>query len=98
MSRYVPTATECEAIETLTLAGHAVVRQRTYDDLLDRVRIAKCVAGMEIERRESAERWAHRCLDEERRLSRRLDEVCTAAASLGVPIQAINNALDEATR
>lgn len=96
MGRYVPTSEERAAIHLLTLAGYSVVRQRTHDDLLERVRIAKCMEQMEIERRESSERWARRESDEQRRLAARLNEVCYAAASQGVTIQAINAALDGA--
>lgn len=96
MSRYQPSASEEMFIERLIEAGYTVLRTRSYDALLERKRIAEAVAQMEIERRESAERWAHRCLDEERRLSARLNDVCTGAAALGVPITAINAALDEA--
>lgn len=97
MPRYAPTPEELAAIDLLTLAGYAVVRQRTHDALRERVRVAEALRDMEIDRRLSVERWAHRCLDEERRLSRRLDEVCTTAAALGVPITDINAALEAAT-
>jgi len=94
MSRYVPTSEQQLAIDTLALAGYSVVRQRTYNALCERVRLAECYRDMEIERRESTERWARRECDEQRRLSDRLNAVCYAATALGVPIRAINQALD----
>lgn len=97
MSRYVPSPEEQGAIDLLTLVGYAVVRQRTYDHLVERVRLAECYRDMEIERRESVEHWAHRECDEQRRLSARLNEVCFAAAALGVSIADINAALDGAS-
>jgi hypothetical protein len=96
MPRYVPTAEEQAAIDRLTLAGYAVVRQRTYDALRERLRVADCMTAMEIERREGVEHWARRECDEQRRLSARLNAVCTAAAALGVSITDINAALDAA--
>lgn len=98
MARHTPTASEEMFIERLTAAGYKVVRTRTYSALLERIRLAECRADMEAERRESAERWAHNSLAEERRLSRRLDEVCTGAAALGVPIDKINAALAAADK
>lgn len=41
----------------------------------------------------STERWARDAFDEQRRLSERLTAVVAAAASLGVSIEAINDAL-----
>lgn len=96
MSRYIPTASEQAAIDKLRLANYVVVRARTYDALLERVRVAGVKVEMALEARKSSEGWAGRCIAEERRLSRRLDEVCTAAAALGVPISAINQALAKA--
>lgn len=75
MSRYQPSSAEQEAIDLLRLAGYTVVRQRTYSDLLERVRVAECYRDMEIDRRKSAEAWAIRECDEQRRLTDRLNEV-----------------------
>lgn len=94
MSRYVPSPDEQAAIDLLSLAGYTVVRQRTYDALHERVRIAECRRDMEAERRKSVEAWAQREGQEQRRLSDRLNRVCYAAAALGVSIQAINEALE----
>lgn len=96
MAKYQPTPQEQAAIDLLTLSGHTVVRQRTYDALRERIRIAEVTAEMERDRRASNERWAHRCLDEERRLTARLNELCTAAAALGLSITDINAALHAA--
>ena len=93
MARYVPSADEQAAIDLLTLAGYAVVRQRTYDALHERVRVAEALRQAEADHRDSGVQWAHRCLDEQNRLDRRLNEVCTAAAALGVPIRDINAAI-----
>lgn len=80
-------------IESLTLAGYAVVRQRTYDRLRERVALAERLAEWETERRDHTAKWAHEAFVEQRRLSDRLNEVCFAAAALGVSIGAINKAL-----
>lgn len=93
MTRYQPTAAEQDAIKLLKLAGYAVVRQRTYDRLQERVRIAELRQAWETERQESAQRWARRECDEQRRLADRLTRVAAAAAALGVSIQDINAAL-----
>lgn len=98
MGRYVPSAQESAAIDLLTLAGYTVMRERSYEALRDRVRVAEVMADMERERRESCEQWAHKSLDESRRLADRLNAVCTGAATLGVSITAINAALAEADR
>lgn len=94
MSRYEPTADEAAAIELLTLAGFTVLRSRSYDALRERVRVAEALQLAAQEARDSCERWAHKCLDEERRLVNRLNAVCTGAAALGVGIAAINACLD----
>lgn len=94
MSRYVATETEQAAIDLLTLAGYAVVRQRTYDQLRERVRYAEQLRAWESERREHTSKWAHDALDEQRRLADRLNRVVASAASLGVSITDINAALD----
>ena len=93
MSRYEPTADERAAIDMLTVAGYAVVRQRTYDGLRERVTIAEHERDWSRRDSESAERWAIRESDEMRRLSDRLNRVVAAAAAQGVTIQAINQAL-----
>lgn len=93
MSRYVPTADEKAAIDRLTLAGYKVVREGTYAALIERVRHAEAMQRWETERRESNEAWARDCHKDERRLADRLNEVCYAAAALGVSIQDINTAL-----
>lgn len=93
MSRYVPSADERAAMDTLRLAGYAVVRQRTYDGLQERVRVAEQMQAWETERREDAQRWASRECDEQRRLADRLNRVVAAAAALGVSITDINAAL-----
>lgn len=97
MSRYVPTADEQAAIERLTLAGYAVVRQRTYDGLRERVSRAEWALESAERQVESVNRWALDSCDESRRLSKRLTAVVASAASLGVSIQAINDALDLTT-
>lgn len=93
MGRYQPTAEEQAAIDLLTLAGYAVVRQRTYDELREQVTLAKHREGWLEEDAAHARAWAHESLSGERRLADRLNQVCTAAASLGVPIDKINRAL-----
>ncbi len=98
MARHVPTPEEQAAIDLLTLAGYAVIRQRSYDALRERVRVAEALQQAEAEHRQGTERWAHRECDERRRMTDRLNAVCTAAAALGVPITDINAALDAANR
>lgn len=96
MGRYVPTPEQAAAVDLLTLAGYKVVRQATYDRLLERVHLAEHRCAWEVERSESAQAWARQECDEQRRLAARLNEVCFAAAALGVSIQDINTALDRA--
>lgn len=96
MGRYVPTPEEQAAIDLLTLAGYHVMRQRSYDTLRERVRVAEQMQAWETERRQDTDAWARRECDEQRRLARRLNEVCFAAAAQGVSIQQINAALKEA--
>lgn len=95
MSRYVPSPEERAAIDLLRLAGYAVVRQRTYDNLGERVRVAEVMYAYEKDCSEGTRRWADKAFDEQRRLSDRLNEVCFTAASQGVTIQAINDALEK---
>lgn len=96
MSRYVPTAGQQAAIDELKVAGYTTVRQRTYTDLLERVRVAEIMEAYAKERVVDVQAWAGAAFDEQRRLSNRLNKVCLAAAALGVSIRAINDALDEA--
>lgn len=94
MSRHVPTYAEQRAIDLLTARGYAVFRAGTVQNLRNRAFLAEHLAKWETERRESAEDWARRECDEQRRLADRLNRVAAAAASLGVSIQQINAALD----
>jgi 16S rRNA G966 N2-methylase RsmD len=55
MSRYVPTADQQAAIDFLRLSGYAVVRQRTYDRVIERARVAECLQECEREQRESTQ-------------------------------------------
>jgi len=98
MGRHIPTDWERDAIDRLTLAGHKVVRQSTYDNLLKRIDRAENNARWEAHLAEANREWARDAHTEQRRLSRRLDEVCTAAAALGVSIHDINAALDAADK
>jgi hypothetical protein len=66
MSRYVPTSIERDAIDLLTVAGYKVVRARTYDGLLERVRRAEAMQQYEREQRDHSRLWAVDCLAEER--------------------------------
>jgi hypothetical protein len=81
-------------VEALTLAGYAVVRQRTYDRLKDRVSAAEHTTKWQIEWREHNQQWVEQEFVATRRLYDRLTAIVAAAASLGVSIQAINKALD----
>lgn len=96
MARYQPTAAETAAIDLLRLAGYAVVRQSTYDNLRQRIDIAEHRVEWEQDAAEHARAWARDCCREERRLTDRLNEVATAAAAKGVSIDAINEALHTA--
>lgn len=93
MSRYQPTADEQAAIDRLTLAGYAVVRQGTYDNLRKRLDEARWENEWRIRDKEASEAWAHRECEMQRHLADRLNAVIAAAASLGVGIDAINEAL-----
>jgi phage baseplate assembly protein gpV len=72
-----------------------VLARKSYDHLLRTRDRALREAEWERERTQDHRRWAERSLDEQRRLVDRLNSVCTAAAALGVSIQAINAALAE---
>lgn len=93
MARYVPTEQEQAAIDLLTASGHTVLRTRSYDALRERLRVAEVLQDAEVRQRESTERWARRESDWARRMTDRLNAVCSAAAALGVPITDINAAL-----
>lgn len=93
MSRYIPTADERAAIDTLTLAGYHVMRRGSYANLQRRIDRAESSANWEKRVAERVLGWAIECLAEERRLERRLNDVCSAAATLGVSIADINTAL-----
>jgi hypothetical protein len=93
MAAYRPSAEEQAAIDLLTLAGFTVLRQRSYAALQERVRVAEALQAAEHEYREGSQRWARQALDEQNRLARRLNAVCTGAAALGVSITDINAAL-----
>ena len=98
MPRYLPSEQEQAAIDLLHLAGYTTLRQASYDRLLERVRIAEALRDAEVDRREGTTLWAHEALVEQRRLSNRLNEVCFAAAALGVPIDKIQEALDKGSQ
>lgn len=96
VSRYVPTAEERAAIDALTLAGYAVVRQGTYDNLRKRIDQMEWEREWRDRDMEHSRRWAEKCRKEERRIMDRLNDVVAAAAAQGVSIQAINDALHKA--
>lgn len=80
-------------MKTESDATHVVLARKSYDYLVRTRDRALREAEWERERTLDNRRWAERSLDEQRRLMDRLNAVCTAAASLGVSIQAINAAL-----
>jgi hypothetical protein len=74
------------------------IARKSYDHLLRTRDRALNDAKWQREMVEHAHRWANEAHTETRRLADRLDRVIAAAASLGVPLDAINAALDgEAT-
>jgi len=78
------------------VAEQITMARKSYEHLIRTRDRALRLAESEREQAESARRWARDCLDEERRLRDRLNQVCLAAAALGVSIQDINEALKEA--
>lgn len=74
------------AKELLTAAGYTVVKTKSYLAAQERQRRAKCMEEYADERRESAERWARNCLDEERRIRERLTFVYGVARAHGATV------------
>src|SRR5690349_7167039 len=72
---------------------YVVLRSKSYEHTLRELDRARNRLAFEQESAEHARRWAKQAFAEERRLADRLDRVIAAAASLGVSIQAINEAL-----
>lgn len=76
------------------MSDDVTMRRKSYEHLIrtrDRALRQAEWAAKDIEH---AHKWAHEAFTEQRRLSDRLDRVVAAAASLGVSIQAINDALN----
>ncbi len=84
---------ESEHIAALGRAGYVVLRRKSHEHTLRELDRARNLLDWEKQASESVRVWAHRALDEQERLSARLNAVCYAATSLGVPIEAINAAL-----
>lgn len=82
-----------DARRLLEAAGYVVLRRKSYEHTLRELDRARNRLRFEEESAEGTREWALRAYDEQRRLSGRLTAVVSAAASLGVPIQAINEAL-----
>lgn len=76
-------------------ATRVVLARRSYDHLIRTRDRALREAEWERDATEHARRWARQVFDEQRRLQDRLTAVVAAAASLGVPIGAINDALSD---
>lgn len=93
MGRYVPTAEEQAAIDLLRLAGYAVVRQGTYDNLRKKLDDARWENGWRIRDKEASDNWARRECEMQRHLADRLNAVIASAAAQGVSIDSINAAL-----
>lgn len=72
------------------------LKQKSYEHLI-RTR-DRALREVEFEKREAehAREWANEAFVEQRRLQNRLVRVVAAAASLGVSIQDINKALEDA--
>lgn len=77
-------------------SDEVVLKRKSYEHLLRTRDRALNQLAWEKEAAEHARQWAHSQFVEQRRLADRLNEVCTAAAALGVPITAINEALKKA--
>lgn len=73
-----------------------VLARKSYEHLLRTRDRALRAAEWERMAAEDARQWAYEALNEQKRLVARLNRVCYAAAALGVPIQAINEALRKA--
>lgn len=93
MGRHVPTEDETAAIDFLQLNGYKVVRAATYAGLQRRVEVAEHRLQWAEREAEHAREYSRHAWDQERRLADRLNQVCIAAASLGVSITQINDAL-----
>lgn len=77
------------------MSEQVTLARKSYEHLIRTRDRALRQAEWERECAEHARAWAGQAFDEQRRLSDRLNAVCFAAASLGVPIQTINEALEQ---
>lgn len=85
-----------EAKKALEAAGYVVLKRKSHEHTLRELDRARWALESEKALNASTERWAFQQCAEQRRLSDRLNAVVSAAAGLGVSIQAINEALDAA--
>jgi hypothetical protein len=74
--------------------AQVTLARKSYEHLIRTRDRALSDAKWQREQVEHAHRWANEAFTEQRRLADRLDRVVAAAASLGVPLDAINAALD----
>ena len=72
------------------------IKRKSYEHLIRTRDRALRSLEAQIEDNEHTTHWAHEAFVEQRRLQDRLVRVVAAAASLGVSIQDINKALEDA--
>lgn len=98
MPQYKPSPEELDALRLLEGRGWVVLRRRTYEK--QQRRLATAQNEIYFIHRESlaSEQWANRSVREAVSARDRLEAVIAAAASLGVSIEAINNALAKSER
>ena len=75
------------ALEVVRAAGYVAVKEKSYRQAQERQRLAQCAADWERNRRESAEKWALDCCNEERRIRDRLTFVYGVAQAHGATVE-----------
>lgn len=80
-------------MDTTHMLDRVTLARKSYDHLLRTRDRALQLAEFERQNAEHARKWGQEQGIEIQRLYRRLNDVCMAAAALGVPIEAINAAL-----
>ena len=76
------------------MGDDVTMKRKSYEHLIRTRDRALNQAAWEQESAEHARQWAYDQCAEQRRLAARINAVCYAAAALGVPIDAINRALE----
>lgn len=101
MAKHIPAPDEQAAIDLLASRGYTTLRTGSYSRLHERVRVAEALRDAARDDAESSRRWAYNCLDEERRLRDRVEELVGFAYEHGATFEdliAFNDRLDIAKK